>query len=189
MRAIDRVSKNEIPVRIAAARRKRVRIFSPDDHVRLAELPSRGECRFCRKVRCTAFEHALVHPRLESGDLFVGQSQLVRKFQFAWVGQPRRHDALVGDKSNLARVRFYIGISEQREMPCFAGMMAKRAIVKNNRRHITVESDLPRRRRRLWIGLASRSRMPRCKANRGQSEQRDKSRKGLRSARHSRSEI
>src|SRR5579859_4090187 len=67
--------------------------------------------------------------------------QVVVEFPFAGFGKPGRHDAFLGEVSNLAGVRFHIAVSEQREWSGFAGVVARSASTKDDWGKITIEGD------------------------------------------------
>src|ERR1700736_2245754 len=96
-------AKNKVPVLVTTAGRELVRFFGLDDQIRRSHLPAL--CKFWtgRQIRRRAFHGALFHPMGDHGDLRVGESKLIRKFEFAGLRQPRRHEPALRNGSDLPR--------------------------------------------------------------------------------------
>src|SRR5215813_7529987 len=104
-RAIDRSAEDKIPISVRSARRQGVWLLRSSDDVRLAELPAFGELRLVRKILGISFCGALVDPGLQAGDLLGGQAQVIGEREIAGVRKPRRHDARLRDRGDLACMR------------------------------------------------------------------------------------
>src|SRR5437762_12350823 len=111
-RAIHGRAKDEIPIHVGAVGWKRVRFLGFDDFVRLPELPAGDESRGGREVAWSPLESALLDPSLKEGDLFAGKAELVGKFCWLRLRQPRRHEPRRGHRSNLPGARFCFAVSE-----------------------------------------------------------------------------
>src|SRR5882672_1951104 len=82
--------------------------------------------------------------------------KFIGKLEFAGFRKPGRHEFGLRYGCDLSGMRLCILIGEQREWPCFARPMAARARAKENRRDITVESDLLVRGGALALWFGSR---------------------------------
>ena len=85
------------------------------DQIRLAELPALGPGRNRRAIGGLAFRRSVLDPLLDHRDLVVTKPALVGERDVAWLGKPRRHDALPGCLRDLLGVGANVAILQQRE--------------------------------------------------------------------------
>ncbi len=124
------VRNNKIPILVSAAGGKLIRLFRLDNQIRRPHLPAFCKFRGGRQIGRRAFDGTLFHPMSDRSDLCVGESKLIRKFKFAGIGQPRRHESALRNGDDLPGINIRILIGEQREGAGFAGAMARGAMLK-----------------------------------------------------------
>jgi hypothetical protein len=78
---------------------------------------------------------------LDRLDLFVGEAPLPLKISVAWLGEPWRHIAPLGDQNNLRRVLAHVVVREQGERAGLSRTVARCARMVNYRRNLLVEGD------------------------------------------------
>src|SRR4029077_11167813 len=132
--------EDEIPVDVTAAGGNFKRRIGAKDQIGLAKLPSGIEMRSRRKIGRIAFRHTILHPFLEKRDFFGQQMKGGVEFPLTGFREPRRHDALLRDVRNLARMRLQIAVGQQREGTGLARMMAGGAGAKHDWGQVTIES-------------------------------------------------
>ena len=108
-------AKNKIPILVSAAGGELIRLFRLDNQIRRPHLPAFCKFRSGREIGRRAFDGTLFHPMSDGSDLCVGESKLIRKFKFAGIGQPRRHESALRNGDDLPGMRFRIFIGKQRE--------------------------------------------------------------------------
>src|ERR1700739_798189 len=140
--AIDRGSKDEVPIHVGAGGWQRVRLFGFDNFVRLAELPSWDKLRCGRQIMRGTFNCSLVNPFLNEGYLVVQQTKLIGEFQLLRFRQPRRHVTPGRYVSNLTGPRLRVRIGKQGKWTGFARMVADGTRMKEDWRDVTIESNL-----------------------------------------------
>src|ERR1700674_604941 len=186
-RLIHGRAENEIPVLIGSLGRQQVGLLGLDDQIGLAYLPAFHKMGGGWQVGRCAFHRAAVDPFRDQRNLLVREMKFIGKLELAGLRQPRRHESGLRYGCDLSGMRLCILISEQWKRPCFARPMAARAIAKEYRRDIAVESDLLVRCRALVLWFASRMTLrdqSNCQRKEGYARA-----KSLYSPRHLRSEM
>ena len=104
-----------------------------------------------RQIGGFAFGRAVVGPLLNQADFLRAQTPRIVEFFFSFVGLPRRHRTVSGHARDEFRVLFHVLITLQRKRRDFAGTVASRAVLEDNRRDLFIK-----RHAAFWQGHVNR---------------------------------
>ena len=85
---------------------------------------------------------------MNQGDILVGEASFVGEFAKALFGEPRRHVTALGDLRDQLRAFLNVRESEKRERGGLTRVVARSAMVQNDRGDVAVKRD------RTWCGAA-----------------------------------
>ena len=132
---------HEITDPVGSARRQSVGVGHFDDQVGRPQRPVVGPFRRRRQCRRVAKRSALICPPDDGGDLLISEAPARDKFAVSGLGLPRRHRATLDGCRDTLRARPCLCKSQHAERRRAPRTMARRALLKENRRDVFGERD------------------------------------------------